>query len=346
MPIIGCLHKAFIRRGRAESYAMDRRTVLAGSGVALSALCGGCLGNINTSRRGSTDSPSCDATLNEGGPSTDRPVAAWSRNDVPPYDIAYPENAESAEDWNPAYLGEQMSTSPSIDFRVNSIAGGQVHEPAKLRQGHNSYLLNLIETKEEREAHLTTGGTTDFDESVLVLVSECCGSSSVEHQWVRVEETTAGLHLYGYLRRPYVRTSDLSPRYSLLEIDRPADEVEVACASLTVREDQRIHFDSTDDVVSLVAGVLANDRADEVTGQLRITTADNERRVDGTVSIDAHSEWKEIGLIGETTEAFTVELTVDALDIDVTEEYRGEKGTLGIRIQRNGEATIGPSTEI
>jgi hypothetical protein len=207
----------------------------------------------------------------------------------------------------------------------------------------------LIDSERERDRLLrTVGEGTDFGETVLVLVGECCGSSSVSHEWARVEATDAGVHLYGYHRQPYVQLTDLSPRYSLLAVDRPAGgaEVEAACASLTVGERQRVHVGSPGGVVTLVGAVMANDLPEPVTGRLRITTAGGDRRVDGPFSIEAMKEWKGLGLVGQRGERLTVELTVEALGIDLSTDYPADDGTLGIRIRGEGDAVVGHSGEI
>ncbi|WP_311173574.1 hypothetical protein [Halobellus ordinarius] len=93
----------------------------------------------------------------------------------------------------------------------------------------------------------------DFEESVLAAVEIGYGSGSVEHRWARVESTEKGLALVGYYTDPYVQTDDLTTRVSLVEVFRPATEVEIAHIHLTVREEQRIHFNSTEGLVTITS---------------------------------------------------------------------------------------------
>lgn len=326
---------------------MNRRALLVSGGIALSTVCAGCLGGVAGSRAPDRTTP-YPVELNDGGPKADRLVNAWSHSDVPPYGISGVETLDSEADWTPTYLGDGMATAPSLPFVQRAVDRDRLREPARFqRPTVNSYSLALIGSESERDRLLKPGGEpVDFEESVLVLVGECCGSGSVIHEWVRVEEGKGGIHLFGYHREPYLQTSDLRPRYSLLEIDRPADRVGTACASLTVGEQRRVHFDSTVDALRLVPAVMANDLSEAVTGRLRITTADGERRVNDSFIISAGTEWKRIGLVGERADLFTVELTIDALDIDLSEEYPADGGTLGIRIRNEGNAVVGRSDEI
>lgn len=325
---------------------MDRRMLLSASGSALSVGLVGCLGEARAPWRSNTGSPSCDVELNEPGPDTDRLVSAWARNDVPPYEIAYPQDAEDSDDWNPAYLGERMSETPSVGFVERSKSRSRIRQPPEFTHGTSQYVVELIENESELAATVE-GESADFEENVLVLVGDCCGSSSVEHRWARVEETQAGIHLHGYLERPWSVTPDLSPRYSLLEIERPTEGVDRACVSLTTREERRVHFDSTDGVVSLVAGVIANDTPETLDVGLRLSTTDGETRVDDTLTIAPKTEWQAgIGLFGEANETFRVDLRVDQLDVEVSEEYRADGRLLGFRITRDGSIVVGLPHEI
>jgi hypothetical protein len=328
---------------------MNRRALLASGCVAVSTVCAGCLGG-SLGVRGPDATPSCEPALNGVAPGSERLVNAWEHSDVPPYDASRPADAESESEWNPTYLGDGMATTPSLPFRRLDLDRDQLREPATFEEPSlRSYSVALIDSERERDRLLrTVGEGTDFGETVLVLVGECCGSSSVGHEWARVEATDAGVHLYGYHRQPYVQLTDLSPRYSLLAVDRPTGgvEVEAACASLTVGERQRVHVGSTDDSITLVGAVMANDLPEPVTGRLRITTAGGDRRVDGPFSIEAMKEWKGLGLVGQRRELLTVELTVEVLGVDLSTDHPADDGTLGIRIRGEGDAVVGHPEEI
>lgn len=94
----------------------------------------------------------------------------------------------------------------------------------------------------------------DFDEQVVVLVESGWGSSSIRHQWVRVEagDTDDALELHGYYTDPQVRTHDYTTRHSAVVVDRTADQdLAFARIRLTVSEDHRVNVNSTEGVVSL-----------------------------------------------------------------------------------------------
>lgn len=327
--------------------AMHRRTLLSGSASAASLALAGCLDGVHWPGTSAPGQPSCEVELNGPRPDSNRLVEAWTRNDVPPYDVTEPGPSGDGGDWNPEYLGEHLPTDPTLAFEGYPLRHDRVRESVALspETGTHSYVVALLRTEEEAR-QVINGAVPALDGSVFVFVGDCCGSSSVEHRWARVEATDAGLHLFGYLRRPRLVTADLAPRYSLLEIERPPDAVDVACASLTVAAEERVHVGSADGVVTLVPAVIANDRRENLAVRLGISTANGETRVDETITVGADVEWKGIGEIGEVTEAFTVDVAIDALDVDLTAEHAGETGPLGIRIRRDGSVAVGGSNEI
>lgn len=288
----------------------------------------------------------------------DRIVEEWSRNDVPPYPIKRLEQVREAASWNAEYLGENMPTEPSLAFSTRQIDGGHVNESAAGELGGiNSYLAESLRSEDDLYRVLSLDAdlqsdtrdwieSVDFDESLLVLVGDCCGSSSVEHRWGRVEETSDGIHLHGYLTRPSAATMDLSPRFSLVTIDQPPADVDSTSVSFTVEESARVHFDAADDGIALVPSVFANNGEEAIEATLQIRTADGEVRVDDTFTVEAETEWKGIGLIGTVNTEFAVELTVDDLGIDVTDTYYTESQALGIRLDESGAVSIGRSDEI
>lgn len=324
---------------------MDRRTILAGAGSAAAAAWAGCLGN-GTSRESTPDPSGCDGGRNEPGPESDRVIDAWSRSDVPPYEIARPSHVDDRTDWNPAHLGANMPTTPSVGFDTHTISRSETDALAPARPSPNRYVVRVIGDTGAAGQLLETRDV-NTGESVPVLVGDCCGSSSVELRWGRVEETADGVHIHGYLHQPRITTDDLTSRYSLLEIDRPAEEVDVACVSLTVDRETRVHFDSTDDVVSLVPGVIANRRPDPLAVQLHVSTDDGKTRVDEAFTLEpTGASWSGLGLLGELPETLRVELAVEELGIDVQTHYETERGPLGILILHGGDARIGPSTDL
>lgn len=338
---------------------MNRRRLLTSLSFFSSALVvpsvSGCLAADSDGEDGQPADENRD-DMTDGAPNgepdeVDRLVVEWERNDIPPYPIDRPD-ADDIQLTYDEYLGEHMPTEPSLGFEELPIDSTQVRDHSIL-PGPNSYVIILIENERERDdvIDLEEFGsearerleTVDFDEEVLALVGDCCGSGDTEHRWARVEETATGIHLHGYLFKG--DTDDWARRYSLLAIERPAEHLEQATASLTIRADTRVHFATNEGPVQLLPAVIGNDRAEELTADLRITTDTDEIRVDDAVTIGGEVHWQRIGLIGEVGSAFTVEVAVDAIDAATTEEYQ-ENTPLGIRIRQDEMIDIGPERKL
>lgn len=184
------------------------------------------------------------------------------RVDTPPYEIDRPEQPDNPgedDDWNAAYLGEHMPTSPSLEFTTVTNDGDVL--PLRQYDFEGSlYWAELITSDQTRDALLDLDAVeqptrtqilnVDFDESVLVAVETGYGSGSVGHRWARVEPTDTGVHLHGYYTDPYIQTDDITTHASLLEVTQPADKVDIAQVSLTVSAGQRVHFNSTEGTVT------------------------------------------------------------------------------------------------
>lgn len=222
---------------------MKRRAVVTGLGIAATTALSGCTQSAPTSG----DDTTMDETT-ESDP----------RVDEPPHEIESPDS-DDPEEWNDDYLGEHMATEPSLPFeRVRST---RLADDALRDYEGESYRVRLLRDADERDAVLDLDATgedarerlaaVDFDESVLVVVESGYGSSSVEHQWARVEETADGVHLHGYYTDPFEQLSDVDSWHSVLEVERPDAGPDLARVSLTVDEQRRVHFDSTEGVVTL-----------------------------------------------------------------------------------------------
>lgn len=92
--------------------------------------------------------------------------------------------------------------------------------------------------------------TVDFDEGVIVVVESGFGSGPVRHRWKRVEGVESWVHLQGYYTQPYERTDDYTADHSVVAVDRPAEDIDLARASLTVSPERRVRVDSTEGVVT------------------------------------------------------------------------------------------------
>lgn len=245
---------------------MDRRKILAGAGIALSPSLMGCLARSSSSGdTGDEDGMTGEDGQNDNGNDSEV-VEEDPRVDEPPYNIDRPqppEDPEDREEWNAEYLGEQMDTEPSLDFDQRSVRRGVVRDHGLTGLDGEAYWVELLTSESDRDEVLELDaavedtrawlGTVDFDQSVLVVVESGYGSGSVEHRWARVEAVSDGLHLHGYYTDPYEQTDDITTRVSVLEVERP-DDLNLARVSLTVDEDRRVHFNSTEGVVSVDVG--------------------------------------------------------------------------------------------
>lgn len=236
---------------------MNRRTLLAGTGIALSVGLVGCLGGGFDAGDGEDD----DADGMSGG--TDDPIQETPRVDEPPYPIDRPDPPDEHDesDWNDDYLGEAMPTDPSLSFdRVTGARGlapGLTFDGA----GVDRYRADLIKSETALDTLLDDQtinedardrlDAVDFEEAVLVIVASGFGSGSVGHRWGRVEAAEDGLQLHGYYTDPHIQTDDVTYRASVIEVERPDGAPDLARVSLTVGTDRRVHFNSTEGVVSV-----------------------------------------------------------------------------------------------
>lgn len=197
-----------------------------------------------------------DATDIGGGNPT--AVPEEPRVDVPPYDIETPQS--DREDWNELYLCEHMAAESDLEFQEPAS-----RRPDPLLSTHDSedgdaYAVRALTSADEVRSvfDFNEGGDDpdgaldqiDFEEYLVLVVEDGYGSGSISHHWKRVETTGTGLHLHGCHRQPYEQTDDLTARHSVLKVERP-EGFEIARVSLTVGEDRRVHFNSTEAVVSI-----------------------------------------------------------------------------------------------
>ena len=91
----------------------------------------------------------------------------------------------------------------------------------------------------------------EFDDAVVVAVESGLGSGSVDHRWARGEPDSSVIDLHGYYTAPYFQTDDITSRLSVLELERPFEDIDYARVTLTVAEDRRVRFNSTEGLVLL-----------------------------------------------------------------------------------------------
>lgn len=244
---------------------MRRRALLAATSATTLGMFAGCLGDSF----GVQDNPTADCETTD----RDSTVDEDTRMDEPPQEITRPEEPEPEEDdydWNAEYLGECMVTEPSLSFEVLTRELPTL-EDVGLQSREHDYWAGLIRSEADREnvlymdgAEMTVGKAflekkeevlgrleaVDYDEAVIVVV-ETVGGRSTRPRWVRVEEHEEGIHLHGYRPRPYSSTLELGVTRSIMKVERPDSAVSRARVSLTVRDDERVHFDSTEGPVAI-----------------------------------------------------------------------------------------------
>lgn len=244
-----------------------RRAILAAAGPMLLA---GCLAEEMDPEGGSNDDDDTDdeeTTQNEPCEPLDLPLV-----DEPPNEPERPPSPDLDEidEWDDLYLGDAMDEATDTAFeRINIRYREPVVDPVAFG-GDGAYQAALFTTREEFDEALEPVGddsddrvaAIDFDEEVVVAVLSGLGSSSVSHQWVRVDEYCDELHLHGYYRQPYIQTDDVAPRVSGVIIEKPTDDdLDQLWVSLTVDTDTRINVPSDGDV-HVVNGDTDDDDSD------------------------------------------------------------------------------------
>jgi hypothetical protein len=233
---------------------MRRRQFLTAAGAAGVATLAGCVSDGDDNGNNNGDEP-------VGGPVPDQ------RADEPPHDPERP--PEDSEEWNPDWLGEGMATEPSYPFEVVSapladpLLGGTPPD-------NDEYAVRLVASTEELQSVVDVESaperleTVDFAEELVVVVESGYGSSSVQHAWNRVESVDDGVYLHGYHTDPIAGTDDYTSRHSIVVVETPAAEGDVAHVSLTYSEDWRVNVDSSEGVVT--AGDDGDNGSDEPVG--------------------------------------------------------------------------------
>lgn len=249
---------------------MRRRTLLVGAGVGLTSVLGGCLDDADDDSNGSTGSlptaTSPDAVRTED-----------PRVDEPPHEIerpAGPADIDDRDEWNDDYLGATLETDPSIPFEPLALPRWTITDTRFGEVGFDAgaaYRATLVANEADYERHVdeaalantayeddrTAGDVqaeldaVDFEESFLLVVESGFGSGSIAHRWARLEADGGELHLHGYYTDPWLQTDDYTHRTSVLLVERPPEAVSFVRVSLTVSASRRVHFNTTEGVVTV-----------------------------------------------------------------------------------------------
>ncbi|QCS42598.1 hypothetical protein [Natrinema versiforme] len=230
---------------------LDRRRFLAGTALATVASAG-CLQADDRSGNGDGN----------GGTEPTSAIPEDPRVDEPPYEIEAQPN--DRDEWNQLSLCSNMSGDSDLEFQtVPAPRADLLLSTADIEDEVYAVraLTSADEVREvfELDADSDNGSgedtqepidEIDFAENILLVVESGFGSGSIAHHWKRAERTDRGLRLHGCQTTPYERTDDLTSRHSVVRVERP-ENVELARVSLTVGRERRVHFNSTEGVVSV-----------------------------------------------------------------------------------------------
>lgn len=242
---------------------------VAGGTVGIAAVTAGCIDDVTAP----SDGDGGDGNDDGNG---DDVIVEDPRVDVPPQDPERPapDGDEPWEEWDADFLGVGIDAEPSLPFDVVSrvrLADSDLAGEAMEIDG-DAYSVRHVGSADHLESIVELEGTdpdrdwvgeleaVDFEERVVVVVESGFGSSSVSHRWLRVEPVDAGdldgesgaIHLHGYDATPYEQTADVTSRHSVLLVDRPDGDGDLAYTrvSHTVGEQRRVHYNSTEGVVT------------------------------------------------------------------------------------------------
>lgn len=241
---------------------MKRRSLISGTAATAGAVLAGCLNfpmdgpnmnpeNNDNSNRSDDGIENGDDEIEFGTRNEDELSIVEAEVDTPPHEIKPP---DGEDDWNEHYLGKHMDTEPSLVFeRLESGIRGE-HDLTIVSPTFTSeYAVQMVASEEQEDELLDVDSEdaplVDYSENLIIVVHSGYGSSSKRHSWQRVEETENGVQLQGYYTIPSELNLDHTTRHSALRVERSAEhDIPGIDVSLTISEDQRVHFDSTADV--------------------------------------------------------------------------------------------------
>lgn len=170
--------------------------------------------------------------------------------DDPPHEPKRPPQPKEDE-WDDHYLGKGIDDNSDLSFSQIKL---RFHEPGFDQDelnGGSVFKAELITSREEFEELVEPidnesrdrVNDVNFEDEAIVVVLSGLDSSSVHHEWVRVDKNREEAHVHGYYVRPYIQTRDLSWRASGIVIEKPDEyEFERVWVSLTIAEDRRANF--------------------------------------------------------------------------------------------------------
>lgn len=182
-------------------------------------------------------------------------------SDHPPHDPERPpspDGLDEEDEWDDHYLGAGMDDTTALAFdRVNVRYQDEPALDQTAYNGSAAFHADLVTAADEFDEQFEAVedesaariDDIDWEQEALVVVQSGFGSSSVRHEWVRIDENCGELHIHGYYVQPYIQTSDYTSRTSGIVVERPADyELEGTWVSLTIAEETRANFPADADV--------------------------------------------------------------------------------------------------
>ena len=194
---------------------MNRRKLLASTGIVLPMIVSGCLESAEN-----PDQPG-DGTEDNADDSSS--------------------SSETHDEW---HLCADVATKPSLAFERSRATGGVDFEGGITHgtdSSDNLYVALLTGESDLDDHEITADNVlvfiddTDFETEVLLAVQYGITGSSNTPRFMRIEETDDGVHGFGCIRDPYDQTADATVTTSLARFECP-DTLETAKATIVTSD--------------------------------------------------------------------------------------------------------------
>lgn len=174
----------------------------------------------------------------------------------PPYNINFPGNEES--EWNPNYLGKNMSDDGNVSFNpVNGVSTvSNELSPSSPNRSANEFAGRTFSRGSEYDGIITQSEDADrinFIDNFVLVVESGYVSPEVSQVWKRIERTNlGGYRLFGYYRKPFDAEPGLSSKVSILEVPRIENrKIPDVTISLVVTRNHMINYKVGEGVISV-----------------------------------------------------------------------------------------------
>ena len=234
---------------------LSRRRVLLTGTVSSVGMFAGCLGTPDD--EGTGDENSSSAT---GSNQRSRDELVFDLVDDPPHTPvrpSSPDDVEYGDSWDDHHLGDGMDTDTAVSFDSIDLRLTESVLDVGTLEGESVFYADLLTSRESIEDIAEPVGddasdrleAIDFDDEAVVVVTSGFGSSSVRHEWVRVDDHCEKLHVHGYYVWPYLQNRDYATRTSGIIVEQPTGtELQQVWVSLTVDETTRVNVPTDGEV--------------------------------------------------------------------------------------------------